>query len=193
MYTCTHTSIHICTHMYPPHIYIHTYAHTKVAPPPRTATHCTPAPFTHTHSPQSAAANLLMGGAAGTIAATVCYPLDTIRRRMQVRPPASTSQCRQLGPCRVYTIPYTPCAGFIPYTPYVLLWITTAFMLFVYAMGAHSTKYEQQHLRPVLPPASPAATNATALPSESPPSSTHTAMPCPARAPWHCMCARVLL
>jgi hypothetical protein len=30
-------------------------------------------------------ANLLMGGAAGTIAATVCYPLDTIRRRMQVR------------------------------------------------------------------------------------------------------------
>ena len=26
-----------------------------------------------------------MGGAAGTIAATVCYPLDTIRRRMQMK------------------------------------------------------------------------------------------------------------
>jgi hypothetical protein len=35
--------------------------------------------------PQSAVSNLMMGGAAGTIAATVCYPLDTIRRRMQVR------------------------------------------------------------------------------------------------------------
>jgi solute carrier family 25 phosphate transporter 23/24/25/41 len=26
-----------------------------------------------------------MGGAAGTFAATVCYPLDTIRRRMQMK------------------------------------------------------------------------------------------------------------
>ncbi|KAF6257183.1 mitochondrial substrate carrier protein [Scenedesmus sp. NREL 46B-D3] len=39
----------------------------------------------HGERPQSAVANLLMGGAAGTIAATVCYPLDTIRRRMQMR------------------------------------------------------------------------------------------------------------
>jgi solute carrier family 25 (mitochondrial phosphate transporter), member 23/24/25/41 len=34
---------------------------------------------------QSPAANLLLGGAAGTLAATVCYPLDTIRRRMQMK------------------------------------------------------------------------------------------------------------
>lgn len=34
---------------------------------------------------QHPAANLLMGGAAGTLAATACYPLDTIRRRMQMR------------------------------------------------------------------------------------------------------------
>ena len=30
-------------------------------------------------------ANLGLGGMAGTLAATVCYPLDTIRRRMQMR------------------------------------------------------------------------------------------------------------
>jgi solute carrier family 25 phosphate transporter 23/24/25/41 len=30
-------------------------------------------------------ANLALGGLAGTVAATVCYPLDTIRRRMQMR------------------------------------------------------------------------------------------------------------
>lgn len=35
--------------------------------------------------PQSAAANLLVGAASGTLAATVCYPLDTVRRRMQLR------------------------------------------------------------------------------------------------------------
>ncbi|PSC70667.1 mitochondrial substrate carrier [Micractinium conductrix] len=34
---------------------------------------------------QHPGANLLMGGAAGTVAATVCYPLDTIRRRMQMK------------------------------------------------------------------------------------------------------------
>ena len=34
---------------------------------------------------QHAGANLLLGGAAGIVAATVCYPLDTVRRRMQVR------------------------------------------------------------------------------------------------------------
>jgi solute carrier family 25 phosphate transporter 23/24/25/41 len=34
---------------------------------------------------QSAMANLGIGGAAGTLAATVCYPLDTIRRRMQMK------------------------------------------------------------------------------------------------------------
>lgn len=30
-------------------------------------------------------ANLLVGAASGTLAATACYPLDTIRRRMQMR------------------------------------------------------------------------------------------------------------
>lgn len=39
----------------------------------------------HGDKPQNAVANLLMGGASGTIAATICYPLDTIRRRMQMR------------------------------------------------------------------------------------------------------------
>jgi len=34
---------------------------------------------------QNAVANLGLGGAAGTLAATVCYPLDTIRRRMQMK------------------------------------------------------------------------------------------------------------
>lgn len=33
-----------------------------------------------------------MGGAAGTIAATVCYPLDTIRRRMQMKGVMYSSQ-----------------------------------------------------------------------------------------------------
>jgi solute carrier family 25 (mitochondrial phosphate transporter), member 23/24/25/41 len=34
---------------------------------------------------QNPVANLGLGGLAGTIAATVCYPLDTIRRRMQMK------------------------------------------------------------------------------------------------------------
>ena len=34
---------------------------------------------------QSPMVNLGIGGAAGTLAATVCYPLDTIRRRMQMK------------------------------------------------------------------------------------------------------------
>lgn len=41
---------------------------------------------------QHPGANLLMGGAAGTIAATVCYPLDTIRRRMQMKGPMYSGQ-----------------------------------------------------------------------------------------------------
>ncbi|EFN55770.1 hypothetical protein CHLNCDRAFT_23011 [Chlorella variabilis] len=41
---------------------------------------------------QHPAANLVMGGAAGTIAATVCYPLDTIRRRMQMKGVMYTGQ-----------------------------------------------------------------------------------------------------
>jgi len=36
--------------------------------------------------------NLLMGGAAGTFAATVCYPLDTVRRRMQMKGTMYTGQ-----------------------------------------------------------------------------------------------------
>lgn len=35
--------------------------------------------------PQSAFANLLVGGCSGTIAASLCYPLDTVRRRMQMK------------------------------------------------------------------------------------------------------------
>lgn len=35
-------------------------------------------------APQSSAANLVLGGTAGFTAATICYPLDTIRRRMQM-------------------------------------------------------------------------------------------------------------
>lgn len=34
---------------------------------------------------QSTVSNLLMGATAGTVAATVCYPLDTVRRRMQMK------------------------------------------------------------------------------------------------------------
>ena len=34
---------------------------------------------------QNPMANLGLGGMAGTVAATVCYPLDTIRRRMQMK------------------------------------------------------------------------------------------------------------
>ena len=35
--------------------------------------------------PQSTVGNLGLGAAAGTLASTVCYPLDTVRRRMQMR------------------------------------------------------------------------------------------------------------
>jgi solute carrier family 25 phosphate transporter 23/24/25/41 len=34
---------------------------------------------------QDAMSNLVVGGASGTFSATVCYPLDTIRRRMQMK------------------------------------------------------------------------------------------------------------
>ena len=34
---------------------------------------------------QSAVTNLFVGGLAGTLAATACYPLDTVRRRMQMK------------------------------------------------------------------------------------------------------------
>ena len=35
--------------------------------------------------PQGVLSNLLLGAATGTVAATVCYPLDTVRRRMQMK------------------------------------------------------------------------------------------------------------
>lgn len=38
-----------------------------------------------TRRPQNPLANFFMGAGSGTLAATVCYPLDTVRRRMQVR------------------------------------------------------------------------------------------------------------
>lgn len=34
---------------------------------------------------QSAVGNLVLGSLAGTLAASACYPLDTVRRRMQMR------------------------------------------------------------------------------------------------------------
>ncbi|KAG2445372.1 hypothetical protein HYH02_008837 [Chlamydomonas schloesseri] len=46
----------------------------------------------HGERPQSAVANLMVGGASGTIAASVCYPLDTIRRRMQMKGQAYKNQ-----------------------------------------------------------------------------------------------------
>jgi solute carrier family 25 (mitochondrial phosphate transporter), member 23/24/25/41 len=42
--------------------------------------------------PQGIAANLLLGACTGTVAATVCYPLDTIRRRMQMQGKTYSSQ-----------------------------------------------------------------------------------------------------
>ncbi len=53
----------------------------RVAWAPLNTVPCLPA----SPRPQSAAANLLVGGCSGTIAATICYPLDTIRRRMQMK------------------------------------------------------------------------------------------------------------
>ena len=35
-------------------------------------------------APQSAVSNLALGGTSGFTAASICYPLDTIRRRMQM-------------------------------------------------------------------------------------------------------------
>lgn len=37
------------------------------------------------HKPQSPVTNFFLGAVAGTISATVCYPLDTVRRRMQMK------------------------------------------------------------------------------------------------------------
>eukprot|EP01026_Neomeris_dumetosa_P014661 TRINITY_DN1537_c0_g1_i6.p1 TRINITY_DN1537_c0_g1~~TRINITY_DN1537_c0_g1_i6.p1 ORF type:complete len:313 (-),score=32.97 TRINITY_DN1537_c0_g1_i6:405-1343(-) len=42
--------------------------------------------------PQNAINNLLIGGLSGTFAATVCYPLDTIRRRQQMKGQAYKGQ-----------------------------------------------------------------------------------------------------
>ena len=42
-------------------------------------------PRVRCRSKQNPVANLLLGGMAGIVAATVCYPLDTIRRRMQMK------------------------------------------------------------------------------------------------------------
>lgn len=47
--------------------------------------------------PQGVVSNLLIGGAAGTCAATVCYPLDTVRRRMQVKSTIYRSQLHALA------------------------------------------------------------------------------------------------
>lgn len=42
--------------------------------------------------PQGTVSNLLLGAATGTVAATVCYPLDTVRRRMQMKGTLYNSQ-----------------------------------------------------------------------------------------------------
>mmetsp|Transcript_24008 Transcript_24008/g.66718 ORF Transcript_24008/g.66718 Transcript_24008/m.66718 type:complete len:302 (+) Transcript_24008:196-1101(+) len=47
--------------------------------------------------PQSAATNLLLGAAAGTVAATACYPLDTVRRRMQMKGDTYKNQAHALS------------------------------------------------------------------------------------------------
>eukprot|EP00195_Chlamydomonas_chlamydogama_P017277 CAMPEP_0202901560 /NCGR_PEP_ID=MMETSP1392-20130828/14325_1 /ASSEMBLY_ACC=CAM_ASM_000868 /TAXON_ID=225041 /ORGANISM="Chlamydomonas chlamydogama, Strain SAG 11-48b" /LENGTH=304 /DNA_ID=CAMNT_0049588141 /DNA_START=206 /DNA_END=1120 /DNA_ORIENTATION=- len=39
----------------------------------------------HGERPQSSLANFMLGAFSGTLAATVCYPLDTVRRRMQMK------------------------------------------------------------------------------------------------------------
>lgn len=49
----------------------------------------TPGPHSVLHlacrsAPQSAVSNLALGGTSGFTAASICYPLDTIRRRMQM-------------------------------------------------------------------------------------------------------------
>lgn len=46
----------------------------------------------HGDKPQNPVANLLLGGASGTMAASMCYPLDTIRRRMQMKGCTYTGQ-----------------------------------------------------------------------------------------------------
>lgn len=46
----------------------------------------------HGDKPQGIVQNLLLGGTAGTFAASVCYPLDTVRRRMQMKGTLYTSQ-----------------------------------------------------------------------------------------------------
>lgn len=46
---------------------------------------------------QHPVANLFLGGVAGTVAATACYPLDTIRRRMQMKGVIYSSQLDAFG------------------------------------------------------------------------------------------------
>mmetsp|Transcript_4827 Transcript_4827/g.13186 ORF Transcript_4827/g.13186 Transcript_4827/m.13186 type:complete len:302 (+) Transcript_4827:96-1001(+) len=48
--------------------------------------------FYHGERPQSSIANFVMGASSGTLAATVCYPLDTVRRRMQMKGTTYTGQ-----------------------------------------------------------------------------------------------------
>lgn len=49
------------------------------------------------HGPSKWAQNLGVGAAAGTLAATACYPLDTVRRRMQMKGSPYRSQADALG------------------------------------------------------------------------------------------------
>ncbi|KAG1674436.1 hypothetical protein FOA52_012964 [Chlamydomonas sp. UWO 241] len=37
------------------------------------------------NKPQSSVANFMLGAVSGTLAASICYPLDTVRRRMQMK------------------------------------------------------------------------------------------------------------
>lgn len=66
--TVSHTTTHTITN-----------THNNPTSPPPTTTH-----DPHTRRPQSPAANLLAGAFSGLLAASACYPLDTVRRRMQL-------------------------------------------------------------------------------------------------------------
>lgn len=61
------------------------------------SSHLYPPPPSLPRSPQNPAASLLVGAASGLLAATACYPLDTVRRRMQMAGRAYAGQRQALA------------------------------------------------------------------------------------------------